>query len=58
MACIALHRLPPRHIRHAVDLAFFPTEWEPVARPRAIDQAVACAFTLVRARRAAGIRDH
>lgn len=50
VACVALNRVQPRYIRHAVDLAFFLTEPERQAHERAIDVAVDYAFGFVQAR--------
>jgi hypothetical protein len=48
--CVALNRLPPRYIRHAVDLAFYMSEKERAETERAIDEAVRGAFQFVQAR--------
>ena len=50
IACVALNRLPPRYIRHEVDLAFYLTEKERGENERAIAEAVAFAFEFVQAR--------
>ena len=50
VACVALNRVQPRYIRHAVDLAFFLTEPERQAHERAVDVAVDYAFGFVQAR--------
>ena len=50
VACVALNRLPPRYIRHAVDYAFYLTERERVESHAAIDEAVAYAFRFVKSR--------
>jgi hypothetical protein len=52
VACVALNRLPPRYIRHPVDLAFYMTDKERVDNERAIDEAVTLAFQFVQARTA------
>jgi hypothetical protein len=52
VACVALNRLPPRYIRHPVDLAFYMTDKERVENERAIDEAVRHAFEFVQARSA------
>ena len=39
IACVALNRLPPRYIRHDVDLAFFQTERERNDNERAVVEA-------------------
>ena len=48
--CVALNRLPPKYIRHAVDLAFYMTEKERAENERAIAEAVTSAFQFVQAR--------
>jgi hypothetical protein len=50
--CVALNRLPPRYIRHEVDLAFYLTEKERAEVGRAVDEAVQFAFEFVQARHA------
>jgi hypothetical protein len=52
IACVALNRLPPRYIRHEVDLAFYMTDRERGENERAIAEAVEFAFQFVQARRA------
>jgi hypothetical protein len=52
VACVALNRLPPRYIRHAVDLAFYQTERERTDGDRAVADAVEFAFGFVQARTA------
>ena len=52
MACVALNRLPPRYIRHDVDLAFFQTERERTEGERAVVEAVEFAISFVQARNA------
>ncbi len=52
VACVALNRLPPRYIRHAVDFAFYLTDREREDNERMVAEAVAQAFTFVQARRA------
>jgi hypothetical protein len=52
VACVALNRLPPRYIRHPVDLAFYMTDKERVDGERAVDEAVRHAFEFVQARTA------
>ena len=45
IACVALNRLPPRYVRHTVDLAFHMTdgEWEAILQQvdRAVTEAIA-----------------
>lgn len=50
VACVALNRMTPRYIRHAVDLAFFLTTKEREENERAINEAVDYAFSFVQAR--------
>ncbi|HWP20914.1 MAG TPA: late competence development ComFB family protein [Burkholderiaceae bacterium] len=52
VACVALNRLPPRYIRHDVDLAFYLTEKERADNEKAVGDAVRYAFEFVQARRA------
>lgn len=52
VACVALNRLPPRYIRHDVDLAFFQTERERTDSERAVKEAVEFAMSFVQARNA------
>lgn len=52
VACVALNRLPPRYIRHAVDLAFYMSDKERVETEQAVDDAVRHAFEFVQARTA------
>jgi len=50
VACVALNRLPPRYIRHEVDLAFYLSEKERAQNARAVADAVKFAFEFVQAR--------
>lgn len=50
VACVALNRLPPRYIRHAVDLAFYQSEKERNDNERAVLDIVNYAFEFVQAR--------
>ncbi|OWQ91487.1 hypothetical protein CDN99_10070 [Roseateles aquatilis] len=50
VACVALNRLPPRYIRHAVDYSFYLTEQERLDVDAAIKEAVGYAFNFVQAR--------
>ncbi|MEK8048468.1 late competence development ComFB family protein [Ideonella margarita] len=52
IACVALNRLPPRYIRHDVDLAFFQTEHERTESERSVIEAVEFAMGFVQARNA------
>ena len=57
VACVALNRLPPRYIRHAVDYAFYLTEPERLETDAAIAEAVSYAFNFVQARSALRARN-
>jgi Late competence development protein ComFB len=50
VACVALNRLPPRYIRHQVDLAFHMTEKERQDSEQLINDSVKYAFEFVQAR--------
>ena len=50
VACVALNRLPPRYIRHAVDLAFYLTDKEREDTANALADAITHAFEFVQAR--------
>lgn len=50
IACVALNRLPPRYIRHEVDLSFYMTEKERQETQAAVDEAVEFAVGFVQAR--------
>jgi hypothetical protein len=50
VACVALNRLPPRYIRHEVDLAFYLTEKERIENERLVEESVRYAFEFVQAR--------
>ncbi len=52
VACVALNRVPPRYVRHDVDLAFFQTAKEQQALDKTITMAVQHAFGFVQARHA------
>jgi len=52
VACVALNRMPPRYIRHEVDMTFYLTEKERTEVARAVDESVSFAFEFVQARRA------
>lgn len=52
VACVALNRLPPRYIRHDVDLAFYQTERERSEGERSVVEAVEFALGFVQARNA------
>ena len=56
VACVALNRLPPRYIRHSVDLAFFTTERERANTAREVAESVDFAFGYVQARHAMAAR--
>ncbi len=44
VACVALNALPPRYIRHRVDLHFFMTDGERTLNEAAVRNAVEAAF--------------
>ena len=50
VACVALNRLPPRYIRHQVDLAFHMTEQERKDTEKLLKNAVTFAYEFVQAR--------
>ena len=52
VACVALNRLPPRYIRHEIDLVFYMTEKERTETALAIEEAVSFALEFVQARHA------
>lgn len=52
VACVALNRLPPRYIRHQVDLVFHMTEKERKENEQLVREAVVFAFEFVQARHA------
>lgn len=52
VACVALNRLPPRYIRHEVDLAFYLSDKERAESEMLVVQAVQYAFEFVQARTA------
>ncbi len=52
VACVALNRLPPRYIRHAVDFSFYLSERERADHERQVQEAVDHAFGFVQARTA------
>ena len=52
VACLALNRLPPRYVRHDVDLMFYLTEHERQAMEQALIEVLAFSFGFVRERAA------
>lgn len=50
VACVALNRLPPRYIRHDVDMAFYlsPNEYSEIENK--VNDAITAAITLVERR--------
>ncbi len=52
VACVALNRLAPRYIRHAVDYVFYLSERERGDSERQLAEAVEYAFGFVQARTA------
>ncbi|MEY4565008.1 MAG: hypothetical protein RLZZ618_4285 [Pseudomonadota bacterium] len=57
IACVALNRLPPRYIRHAVDFSFYLSEKERADMESAIAEAVRYSFEFVQARAAMRARN-
>jgi glutathione S-transferase len=57
VACVALNRLQPHYIRHAVDFAFHVGDRERLESQRQVGEAVAFAFSYVQARTAMKARD-
>jgi hypothetical protein len=47
IACVALNRLPPRYIRHEVDMVFYMSPDELISTRDSIEQAVAAAIIFV-----------
>lgn len=56
VACIALNRLPPRYIRHKVDMVFYQTEADRARTEEAVTNAVKSAFMFLRERERSGQR--
>lgn len=50
VACVALNRLPPRYIRHAVDFSFYQSDKERQDTERQMNEAIEFAFGFVQAR--------
>jgi hypothetical protein len=50
VACVALNRVPPRYIRHLVDLRFYQDNNERVRVETAVKAAVVYAFQFVQSR--------
>lgn len=50
VACVALNNLPPRYIRHAIDLSFYMTERERAKCEASVRTAVESAFDFVSSR--------
>lgn len=50
VACVALNRLPPRYIRHDVDMTFFMSPQDMVEIERKVTQAVGDALKYVESR--------
>lgn len=51
VACVALNRMPPRYIRHLVDLRFYQDNNERVRTETVVQAAVVFAFEFVQSRR-------
>ena len=56
VACLALNRLPPRYVRHDVDMMFYLTEPERQAMEQALDEVLKFSFQLVGERTARAAR--
>jgi Late competence development protein ComFB len=52
VACVALNRLPPRYIRHIVDMRFFMNDAESADNDAAVKAAVEFAFGFIQSREA------
>ena len=50
VACVTLNSLPPRYIRHHVDMAFYMTSDERNEMDKSINQAILDAIDFVRSR--------
>jgi hypothetical protein len=50
VACVALNRLPPRYIRHDVDMTFFMSPQDMMEIERKVSQAVTDALSYVESR--------
>lgn len=50
VACVALNRMPPRYIRHDVDMTFFMSPQDMVEIERKVSQAVTDALNYVESR--------
>lgn len=48
MACIALNRIPPRYIRHDIDMSFYMSGQEHLEIEKLIEKAVKKAYKKVR----------
>lgn len=48
MACIALNRIPPRYIRHDIDMSFYMSAQEHLEIEKLIEKAVKKAYKKVR----------
>jgi hypothetical protein len=52
VACVALNRLPPRYIRHSVDMIFYMTDGDRARQESALTAAVEFAFRFIESRSA------
>ena len=50
VSCLALNRLPPRYVRHDVDMMFYLTEQERQAMEQALEEVLQFSFAFVRER--------
>ncbi len=56
VACLSLNRLPPRYVRHDVDMMFYLTEPERQAMEQALNEVLQFSFAFVRERTARASR--
>jgi len=50
VACVALNHLPPRYIRHTVDMRYYMSDEESAKNDAAVEAAVEFAFGFVQSR--------
>jgi hypothetical protein len=56
VACLALNRLPPRYVRHDVDMLFYLTEQERQAIGHSLNEVLQFSFAFVKERMARSAR--
>jgi competence protein ComFB len=54
VACLALNHLPPRYVRHSVDMTFYLSPQEQMEMDQRVDKAIANALTYVKQHPALG----